>query len=231
MAPNSSEPSAGRRQLLTAAGLGTAAAAFLAACGTSTNPPIGASGDAPTSVATVPTAPVNAPTAVQLEYDITVLRTATSLELLAVQQYTKYGPRFSDPEWQANAARFAADHQAAADEFTAKTPKRNRITEPNAYIQENSVDPVADQLTTDQALFEFFASLESTVAATYVTAVGAYTKAAGRQDFARYADSAARRKTVMGNGGGGQMPETALYPTTDLIPNDAYMLTTVEKEK
>ncbi|MFN8018912.1 MAG: hypothetical protein U0P45_12420 [Acidimicrobiales bacterium] len=221
-----------RRQLLRTAGIGAAAASFLAACGgTANKAPIGASGDAPTLVASTPTAPIDAPTAVQLEYDITVLRTATSLELLAVQLYTKYGPVFSDKEWQAQAARFAADHQAAADEFNAKTPKRNRITEPNAYIQENSVDPVADELTNDRALFEFFASLESTMAATYVTAVGAYTKAAGRQDFARYADSAARRKTVMGGGGKGQMPEGALYPTTDLIPNDAYMLTNVEKQR
>ena len=221
-----------RRQLLRTAGIGAAAAAFLAACsGTENKAPVGASGDAPTLVATTPTAPMDAPTAVQLEYDITVLRTATSMELLAVQLYTKYGARFSDPAWQAEATRFAADHQAAADEFTAKTPKRNRVTEPNAYIQENSVDPVADQLTTDPALFDFFAALESTFAATYVTAVGAYTKAAGRQDFAQYASSAARRKAVMGDGGGGQMPEGALYPTTDLIPNDAYMLTNVEKQK
>lgn len=212
-----------RRQLLRTSGIAAAAAAVLAACGHKDKIPAGASGVDPTTTLVTPTVPIKAPSDADKEYDVTVLRTATSLELLAVQLYTTYGPAITDADWQAAAAQFVTDHQAAADAFTAATDKADRVTEPNAYIQENSVDPVADDLTSDTAILNFFAAIESAIAATYVTAVGTMTTPEGRDDFAAFGASSARRSALMGSGGTGTAPAGPLFSVADLISNDAYV--------
>lgn len=224
MNPTSS-PDAGttRRQLLRTSGIAAAAAAVLAACGTKNDIPSGASGQDPTTTSVMPTVPIKEPSEADKQYDVTVLRTATSLELLAVQLYTNFGKDITDADWNAAAAQFATDHQAAADTFTAATDKADQVTEPNAYIQENSVDPIANDLTSDAAILSFFATVESSIAATYVTAVGTMTDPEGRNDFAAYGAASARRSALLGSGGTGTAPSSALLSTADLIANDAYL--------
>ena len=226
MNPTSPTTGPSRRQLITTGAFGAAAAAFLAACGTKTDRTAGQSGVDPTTTAVAPTVPIAEITAADKAEDIDQLRTATSLELLAAQLYTQYGKVLTDADWKANAARYAEDHAAAAEVFKKETPAKDRVDEPNEWLQTNTVDPIADQLTNDRAILDFFAGLESTLAATYIAAVGTMTQAENRAQFAGYAEAAARRTAVMDNSGKGAPPESALYPLQDLIPNEAYVTVT-----
>jgi len=224
MNPTSS-PAAGttRRQVITTGAFGAAAAAFLAACGTKADKSAGQSGLDPTTSIAAPEAPLPDISEADLAYDTDLLRTATSLELLAADLYQEYGRSLDDAEWKANATRFAADHEAAAEEFRQETPAEHRVDEPNEYIQQNTVDPVVDQLTNDRTILSFFAGIESTLAATYITAVSNFSQVEGRAQFAGFAEAAARREALLADGGNGVAPDSALYPLQDLIPNEAYV--------
>lgn len=224
MNPTSSPaPGTTRRQLIRTGAFGAAAAAFLAACGTKSDRTAGQSGLDPTTTIAAPEAPLPDIAAADLAFDTDLLRTATSLELLAADLYDKYGKRIVDADWKANAERFAVDHRAAAAEFRKETPAEHRVDTPNEWLQVNTVDPFADQLTNDPTILDFFASLESTLAATYITAVGSFTSVEGRSQFAGFAEAAARRTALMDDGGKGVPPAGPLYPLQDLIPNEAYV--------
>jgi hypothetical protein len=212
-----------RRQIITTGAFGAAAAAFLAACGTKANRTAGQSGIDPTTTEAAPEAPLPDVTEADLAYDTDLLRTATSLELLAADLYDEYGPKLDDAEWKANAERFASDHRIAAGEFRRETPAEHRVDEPNEWLQTNSVDPVANDLTNDRSILALLAGLESTLAATYITAVSNFSQVEGRAQFAGYAEAAARREALLSGDGEGQAPESALYPLQDLIPNEAYV--------
>jgi hypothetical protein len=224
MTPTSS-PASGttRRQLIRTGAFGAAATALLAACGTKSDNRAGQSGVDPTTTIAAPEAPIPDISAADIAYNVDLLRTATSLELLAADLYEEYGKELEDAEWKASAARFATDHAAAAEEFQAATPSDARVDEPNEFLQTNTVDPFADQLTNDPAILDIFAAMESTIVATYIAAVGTYTQVEGRARFAGFAEAAARRNAVMANAGKGGFPTAALYPLQDLIPNEAYV--------
>jgi hypothetical protein len=213
-----------RRDLLVGGAFGAAATAFLAACGGGgDSAPLGQSGIAPSTTLVMPTVPLEEPSDADLADDVTQLRTATSLELLAAQLYAQYAPRIADAEWSGHAARFAADHEAAAEAFAEATPAAQRVTEPNQVVQENTVDPVIATLQNDTAILNFFAGIERTLAATYLTATAAFNVRDGRANFAAHAAAAARRAALMGNGGEGVAPRGPLFPTTDLIAGSAYL--------
>jgi hypothetical protein len=224
MKPTSS-PASGttRRQVLTTGAFGAAAAAFLAACGTKTDKSAGQSGVDPTTTLTPPSIPPVEVSEADLAYDVDLLRTATSIELLAADLYDEYGPKISDAEWKANAERFAEDHRTAAADFRTETPAKYRVDEPNQWLIDNSVTPVEDQLTNDPAILAFLTGLESTITATYITAVASYSQVEGRAQFAGYAEASARRNALMGADGKGAAPEGPLFPLQDLIPNEAYV--------
>jgi len=230
MNPTSSPTGTTRRQLVTTGAFGAAAAAFLAACGTKTDKKAGQSGDDPTTTAVPPEAPLPEVTEADRANDTDLLRTATSMELLAAQLYEKYGPEVDDADWKADLARFAADHAAAARTFQDETPADDRYHSPNQWLIEESIDPVRDQLDggSDAVVLEFFASLESTFAATYITAVSSFSQVEGRSQFAGFAEAAARRNALLGNAGEGAPPQAALFPLQDLIPNDAYVTITTD---
>jgi hypothetical protein len=228
MNPTDSPTGTTRRQIITTGAFGAAAAAFLAACGTKSDRKAGQSGDDPTTTAVAPEAPLPEVTDADLAYDQDLLRTATSMELLAADLYEKYGPKVDDAEWKANLARFATDHAAAAKTFQDESKPDARVDEPNEWLITNSVEPVEDQLNdgSDAVILDFFALLESTFAATYITAVSSFSQVEGRAQFAGFAEAAARRNALMGNGGKGNPPRFALYPLQDLIPNEAYVTET-----
>lgn len=221
--PSASDAGTTRRQLLRASGITAATAAFLAACGTKNKEQPGLSGEDPSTTSVAPTVPIGTPSQAALDEQTTQLRTATSLELLAAQLYQTYGSKLTDADWKAASDRFATDHTAAAAEFTNKLPAKDQVTEPNAYIQKNSVDPVADGLTSDGPILDFLSSVESSIAATYVVAVQLMTTSDLRSLFAAHAGSAARRDALMSNRGAGAVSNAALLPITDLISNDAYV--------
>lgn len=217
-----------RRQILRTAGIGSAVAAVLAACGKEADQ-AGLSGTPPSSTSTTPPVPQIPATAEQLVMDTTLLRTGTSLELLAVKLYETYGPELEAADWVQQAARFGEDHRSAASSFRASTAAAKRIDKPNDYLQKNDIDPLSGTLTNDDAILGLFHDIESTIAATYVAAAGAFTTAAWRARVMTFGSAAARRASVLGNSGNGVNPTAALFPLTDLISNDAYVLSEPKK--
>lgn len=177
----------------------------------------------PTTSVVPPTVPPREPTEIDLELDQTLLRTATSLELMAAEAYGEFAGEVQDGEWAATTARFGVDHELAAGAFRSGTDADLQIDEPNEFMQTQLIDPVRDLLTSDRSLLNFFTEIENTLSATYVTAVANHTDAAWRARFSAYASSAARRAALMGAGGQGVVPTGPLLGTEDLIPGEAYL--------
>lgn len=233
IAPDGQPQGTSRRQLLRTGGLGVATTAFLAACthARKKHPaPPGRSGTPTSTTLVAPTVPTIPPTADQLDEDITLLRTGSSLELEAALLYQTYGPKLSDATWSAAAARFATDHTAIAESFIAATPAKKQVKKPNDWYQTNEVDPISDTLSTDAVILDFFHDLESSLAATYVTAAGTFTTAEWRQRVMTWGSASAARVGVLANGGQGAAPTSATYPLSDLISADGYILSTPAKK-
>lgn len=220
-------PNASRRTLL-ASTAGVAGAALLAGCSQTHHKglPAGLSGATVPSTSVPPTVPVTKPSAASIEADTNTMATANSLELLLAEVYTTYGPKLSDADLKAAAERFAADHTAAAEVFASQAPGHPGLGKPNEYLQANQVDPVADLLTTDDAITGLMSSLESSVAATYAVAVSTLLDPEWRETTMTYGAAAARRSTLLGNGGAGSTPTQALLPLSDLISTKAFLIPT-----
>lgn len=218
-----------RRGLLRAGGLGLSAA-FLASCAKEITPG-GVSGTPASSTSTPATVPVTVPSMIALAADATQLRTAASVELLIADVYTNYGPKLTDPAFVEHAARFAEDHAAAADAYLAGLEDAEAAAEitdsepvePNPYLQENFVAPAEQGLVDDVSILNFMRASEATIAANAINAVGVFTTAAWRQKTMTFGAAAARRLTVLDNAGQGSIPSSALFPLTDLMPNDAFL--------
>jgi hypothetical protein len=228
--PRQPQSTPSRRGLLAAGTTGLAATAFLAACSSSEGPRAGLSG-APTPTTEVPpTVPEKAPTQAQLQEDLDMLATANSLELLAAEVYRRHGPDLTIPELAAAAERFLEDHTDAAEVFGADVAEHDGVGEPNEYLLTNLIDPMRSLLTDDEPIADLMSTVESSLAATYITAVGTMLEAGWRQTFAEHAAAAARRAAVWGNGGTGSTPTAALYPLSDLISSAAYLSTAAAEE-
>ncbi len=217
-----------RRIVLRTAGISAAAAALLAACGKQAVQ-AGLSGPPAPSTSTTPAVPLKPRSTNDLLMDTTLLRTGTSLELLAAKLYDDYGPKLEAAEWKQQARRFGDAHRSAAVSFQASTAASKRIDKPNEYLQKNDIDPLASSLKSDDAILSLFHDTESTIVATYVAAAGTFSTAAWRARVMTFGSAAARRVTVLGNGGKGANPTDSLYPLTNLISNDAYVLAEPKK--
>jgi hypothetical protein len=235
-------PATTRRNLLLTGTLGAAATAFLAACGTKTPDTAGQSGIDPTPTIVTPTVPLEGASEVELTTDVQNLRTAASLELVVASAYTTYGPKITDAEISAQAARIAGEHTAFAATFNEGVVDRAEaanavlteanqlpddlvVTEPNEWVQTNVIDPVADQLTSDTAIVSLMGKLESMLAASYTQVVSDATTTEWRAQWASIAGGAARRAALLSNGGEGAVPTDALYPSTDAVSNNAKLVT------
>jgi len=221
-------PTTSRRTLLKAGTVGAAGALFLAACGKKDGPPVGLSGSPVSSTSTPPTVPVTVPSATAIENDAIQLRTLRSVELLVAEVYADHGPDIVDTGLKADAARFGAAHTAAAQFLSDAIDKRDKDDivddgKANAYLEENLVKPMAVEFTDDASIIDFLGELESSLAATYINAVGIFTTAEWRQQAMVFGAADARRVTYLADGGKGDYPEDPLYPPTDLIPGDAFL--------
>jgi hypothetical protein len=215
-----------RRRLIVGGGIGAAAAAFLAACGSKSGAPAGQSGVSPTTTNVAPTVPTTLPNKTALEYNTTVLRTGASLELVVANAYQMVSATVRDAALKETVGKLQEIHTANAKVFNDGIESAgDRITEANAFVQQNVIDPVKDDLDTDEQILDFLDQLESSLAATYVTGAGAYQNSAKwRAQLSTFAAESARRAALFAHGGQGQDPTGALYDLADLVSNDAYMV-------
>lgn len=206
-----------RRSVLKIGGVGVFAAAFLSAC--SDDEPVGVSGTPSPTTDVAPTVPQKDPTEAQLTEVQVQLHTLASVEALVASVYAEHASEITDPELAPHVGRFGADHTAAASAVAALSDD-GATPEPNAWLQENLVDPAADSLNTEENVQRFLRNLESSLAATYVNAMPEILEAEMRRTLMTFGAAAARRVTLLGDG---EVPEGAVYPSTDLISNDAFL--------
>lgn len=210
-----------RRSLLKTGGFAAVGAAVLAACGPD-HQKVGVSGDPVTATSTPPTIPDAKVTAAVIAANQSQLHTLSSVEALVAEVYSKNASGVTDPELRAAVDRYGKDHEAAAKAMADATIDK-AMPGPNEELRTAMVDPMQGLLTDQEHILTFFGALESTLAATYITAVGVLSEASDRQLVMTYGAACARRMTVLSNGGEGEMPLTALFPIDDLIPGAAYL--------
>lgn len=227
MSPEQRTPTS-RRNVLRLGTLGAAGALVLAACGREDGPPAGLSGSPAPSTSVPPTVPTTSPSATAIEDDAIQLRTLRSVELLVAEAYADHGKDLEDPAMAEAAKRFGQAHTAAAERLAEAIDQREAddIVDPgtaNEYLSENLVGPRAGELVDDTSILSFLHDLESTLAATYVNAVGVFTTAEWRQEAMVLGAADARRATVLANAGTGDVPQDAFFSAEDLIPGAAYL--------
>lgn len=222
MSEHAASPSStSRRSLLKTGGFAAVGAAVLAACGPD-HQKVGVSGDPVAATTTPPTIPEAKVTDAVIAANQSQLHTLASVEALVAEVYAKNTDGVTDPALRDAAVRFGQDHEAAAKAMADATIDKV-LPEPNEELRTAMVDPMQGLLTDQEHILTFFGDLESTLTATYITAVGELSDASDRQLVMTHGAACARRLTVLGNGGEGEMPLTALFPIDDLIPGAAYL--------
>jgi rubrerythrin len=187
-----------RRRFLTIGGVSIASAAIFAACGSSSK-----TASTPTSTVAPATtvAPTTTTTAKGTASDLTILRTASSLEVLAVDTYAtaiKSG-LVTSAAVAAAAKDFMAQHadHAAAFEAATKAAGGTPFTKPNPVVQSSVIAPALAKVKTQADVVALAYTLENAAAQTYVSTVGAFDNTAYNSVAASIAGVESRHMTIL----------------------------------
>lgn len=185
-----------RRRFLVTGGLGVAAAALIAACGSD----VDTSGDLPVS-GTPPTQSTATPETIGPDFDITLLRTSQSIELAAIEGLKGLlassfveGPAVA-PAFN----RLIEHHQDHADFFgqQARQAGGTPYPKPNPYLMESVITTDLDALTSPDDVLVLAVLIENTLAQTYVFASEVLSTVALRQTVATVGFATARQISVV----------------------------------
>lgn len=207
-----------RRQALKLGGATFVGAAVLAACGSDDDD--SGSGTTTTAAAAVGSGGAE-------DMDLTLLRTATSLEVSAVDTYdAAIESGLVTTAAIADAATLFRDqHQEHADLLSTATTEAGgeAYDEPNAFLQENVIDPALEGLTDENSVVELALQMEDVAAQTYAFAAGALTTAELRQAIMTIGGVEARHAAVLY--GVLDMPQApdAFLPTDQAVGEDAFV--------
>lgn len=211
-----------RRQALKLGGGVVIGAAVLAACGSDDDDGnMGAS----TSDDSAPASGGGSGDAAEL--DLTLLRTATSLEIAAVNTYqAAIDSGLVTTQAIADAAvLFQEQHQEHADLLSTATEDAGgeAYTDPNPYIQENVIDPALAALTDETSVVSFALDLENVAAQTYAFAAGALSTPAYRQAIMTIGGVEARHAAVLAGVLMEAQVPNAFLPTDQAAPEDSFV--------
>ena len=201
----SGDGSIDRRRLFVLGGGGLLAAAVLAACGgDDPEPQIPQGGDAVATTVTVEPPPVD---------DVTLLRTSSSIEHLAVDAYQSVldmGLLTTPPLIDA-AELFQQQHREHAALFEAATIEAGGqpFTEANPNLQVGFVEPSLETLTDEISAVNFALELEDTAGATYQVFVPLFSTRELRQTVQSVGGVERRHSVIL----------TAVIPDEQLIPS------------
>jgi hypothetical protein len=172
-----------RRRFLTIGGMTVAASAVLAACGGSEEEQLPVTGTLPPRAeagATTTTTPEQGQ-----ESDVTLLRTAQSIEVLAVDVYQQAldSGLVTTPAVADAAALFQQHHRDHAEAVAQATTAAGGqpYDEPNAYLLETVITPALAVLDTQEAVVSLAYDLENLATQTYVYAAELLTTPLLRQ--------------------------------------------------
>lgn len=205
-----------RRRFLTIGGMSVASAAIFAACGSSSHTQTTPTTTVPAPVAS--TVPTSAATT-----DVTILRTASSLEVLAVDTYAtaiKSG-LVTSPAVAAAAKDFMNQHAQHAQAFEAatRTAGGTPYTNPNPVVKAQVIDPAIAKLKTQADVVALAYDLETAAAATYVSTIGAFTNDKYNSAAAAVAGVESRHIVVLAS----VLNDSAKYPA---YPSSGFFSTT-----
>ncbi len=157
----------GRRRFILTGGIGVAAAAFIAACGQE----VDTAGDLPLT-GTPPTTSDATPEEIGPTLDITLLRTAQSLELAAIEGLRQLveAPYAEDRGVISTFNTLIDRHESHAEYFGQQTTLAGGVpyTEPNEYFTTTVIDPGIAALAAPKDLPALATVIENTLAQTYV---------------------------------------------------------------
>lgn len=225
-----------RRRFLTIGGVSIASAAIFAACGSSSKSSSGTSGTSgstttgaatTTTPSTAASTTTTAPAAMKgTATDITILRTASSLEFLAVATYqTAIKSGLVTSSAVAAAAKdFMEQHMEHAEAFVAATKKAGGtpFTKPNPVIDKAVIAPALPKLKNQTDVLQLAWTLENAAAETYVSTVGKFDNAAYNPVAASIAGVESRHMTVIGG-----VLASMSYPT--YVPGGFFTTTSAVK--
>ncbi len=163
-----------RRSFLTVGGAAVAGSALLAACGQ--NPPnqIAQTGTTPQPPASTTTTAPGSP-----ENDLVLLRTASSIEVLAIETYTKAisSGALTTADVKSAIELFRSQHQDHQQLLTTVTTDAGGepYTDANLYLTYEVVDPTLKTVKTESDILALATTLENTAAQTYVYSGGVLT--------------------------------------------------------
>lgn len=161
----------GRRQFLRFSGIAVATSAVIAACGASTTHRSASN----TTPRTGPPSTAGGKTTM----DITLLRTASSIEALAVATYsTAIGTGLVTNRILAAAARsFMEQHHQHAQLFESATSNAGGtpFTQPNPVVKARMIDPAVANIKTQNDILVLAYMLESAASQTYQSAIGGFS--------------------------------------------------------
>jgi hypothetical protein len=188
-----------RRRFLVMGGGGLAATAFLAACGDDDSPSASGGATATTAGGATTTTAAGGGSS---ETDITVARTAASLELFAVSVYdtaiTNASALGIEEQVGGAAQLFMDQHQQHADAFNAAAVQLGgeEYTDPNPTAADMFADTISG--LSDQAGVLMFAhDLEEIASETYQSAVGLLSTAELRQTTMSVGGVEARHQAIL----------------------------------
>ena len=173
-------PSPSRRNFFRLGGVTILGAAVLAACGSDSNDSAattpGTSTPNDTTPATTPdTEPMTTQPASSADMDLTLAKTAASLEKLAVDVYGQAGPLLATPAVIEAATMFAGHHQAHLDALNGVITGAGEpaITDMNQAVFDALVAPALAGAKSEADAVNLALALEEAAAQTYAFAAGA----------------------------------------------------------
>ena len=199
--PDRSRALPSRRRFLAMGSASVVGAAVLAACSKNSGPVESTGTTVTTSVP--PTAPVGDLTATQNEADASLMRTATSFELLAAETYTallaKPFASETDADTLAALRLFETQHTAAAKALAdaTKAAGATAYDKPNDYAKQQVIDPALANVSDTAGLLGLANQLESISAATCAQSASQLGTPELRQAIMAVGGSSARREAVL----------------------------------
>ena len=211
-----------QRRAFLVGGAAVAGSAFLAACGKKKHGQTPLTGDVGTEPATTTTtAPGSRDT------DETLLQTALSVELLAVDTYQKA----LDSDLLTTAAYvdvvklFQSQHvdHAGALQDPIKAFNATPVTAPNQYLLDSIVDKEVSELTDETSVLVLARELENIAAQTYTEAGGVFTTSELRQASMSVGEIEARHITVLNGALGYTLVPLSFMPTRLAVSPKGYV--------
>lgn len=229
-------PSPNRRDLFKFGGVSILGVALLAACGsdsadapaatsgvgTNAGPPAAATTLPSSTGATQPTDPPSTTAANSGEMDLTLARTAASLEKLAVDTYGAAGALITTPAVLAAATMFAGHHQMHLDALNGVITGAGgkAITEMNQAVYDALVKPAITAAKTETDAVMLALALEEAAAQTYVFAGGALSTSALRSTIMTIGGVEARHAAVLRMAALAQAPLDVFPGQRGFFPGD-----------